>query len=159
VCQLFPVSGFFAFFSRKIDCVSPGRFLSVLILCLTHGVDECRKWALVLWQIGLRWAWSKCYFPPSGFLAGFHGLRGFVGASFFKCWTRPESFDNSKQQQFLGRMNMKKLLAVLSLVAVSCALVGTPAQAAETKSPTMTLAKNKHHHKKQHKKHKKHAKA
>jgi hypothetical protein len=53
---------------------------------------------------------------------------------------------------------MKKLFTVLLLVAVSWALTGTPAQAAEKTSGTMTLAKNKHHHKK-HKKHKKHAKA
>jgi hypothetical protein len=54
---------------------------------------------------------------------------------------------------------MKKLFTVLLLVAVSWALTGTPAQAAEKTSPTTTLAKNKHHHKKQHKKHKKRAKA
>jgi hypothetical protein len=54
---------------------------------------------------------------------------------------------------------MKKLLVTLLTVAVSWALVGTPAQAAEVKSPTMSLAKNKSKHGKKHKKHKKHAKA
>jgi hypothetical protein len=54
---------------------------------------------------------------------------------------------------------MKKLLAVGFLVAVSWALAGTPAQAAPVNSPTMTLAKNKNHHKKHHSRHKKHAKA
>jgi hypothetical protein len=49
---------------------------------------------------------------------------------------------------------MKKLLATLLLAAVSWALAGTPAQASEVKSPTMTLAKK--HHKKHGKKHKKH---
>jgi hypothetical protein len=54
---------------------------------------------------------------------------------------------------------MKKLLAISLLATVSCALIGTPAQAAEKSSTPTTLAKNKHHHKKQHHKHKKHAKA
>jgi Ni/Co efflux regulator RcnB len=50
---------------------------------------------------------------------------------------------------------MKKLLATLLLVAVSWALAGTPAQAAEVKSSTMTLAQKQHHHKKHHKRPKK----
>ncbi len=54
---------------------------------------------------------------------------------------------------------MKKLFATLLLVAASWALAGTPAQANEGKSPTMTLAKKQHHHKKHHKKHKKHGAA
>jgi hypothetical protein len=55
---------------------------------------------------------------------------------------------------------MKKLLVTFFLVAVSWALAGTPAQAAEGKSSTRTLAKNQHHHKKHHhNKHRKHAAA
>jgi Ni/Co efflux regulator RcnB len=54
---------------------------------------------------------------------------------------------------------MKKLLVTLLLVAVSWALAGAPAQAAERTSSTMTLAKKQHHHKKHHKNHKKHANA
>ncbi|HEY3857116.1 MAG TPA: hypothetical protein VGO67_22250 [Verrucomicrobiae bacterium] len=56
---------------------------------------------------------------------------------------------------------MKKILAISLLAMVSWALAGTPAQATEKTSPTMTLAKNKKHHgkKQQHHKHKKRAKA
>ncbi|HUD46300.1 MAG TPA: hypothetical protein VMR33_05700 [Candidatus Baltobacteraceae bacterium] len=44
---------------------------------------------------------------------------------------------------------MKKLVAILLLAAVSWALAGTPAQAAEVNSSAMTLAHKHHHHKKQ----------